>query len=64
MKNEVVGRPAFSESFKELMQQIENRDAAKQMSYEELLSLRKTIDDEIIRRKVVNHIQKLASQLE
>lgn len=64
MKNEVVGRPAFSESFKELMQKIENRDTAKQMSYEELLSLRKTIEDEIIRRKVVNHIQMLASQLE
>lgn len=64
MKNEVAGGQVFSESFKELMQKIENRDAAKQMSYEELLSLRKTIDDEIIRRKVVNHIQMLASQLE
>ena len=64
MKNEVAGGPTFSESFKELMQKIGNRDAAKQMSYEELLSLRKTIEDEIIRRKVVNHIQMLASQLE
>ena len=63
MKNEVAGGTAFSENFKELMQRIENRDTVKQMSYEELESLRKAIDDEVIRRKVVNNIQMLASQL-
>lgn len=63
MKDEVAGGPAFSEKFKELMQRIENRDAGKQMSYEELRDLRRAIDEEVIRRKVVEHIQILANQL-
>lgn len=63
MKNEVAGGPAFSEKFKELMQKIENRDTTKQMSDEELRDLKKAIDEEIIRRKVVEHIQVLANQL-
>lgn len=63
MKDEVAGRPAFSEKFKELMQRIESRNATKQMSDEELRDLRKAIDEEIIRRKVVEHIQVLANQL-
>lgn len=63
MKNEVTGGPAFSEKFKELMQEIENRDMTKQMSDEELKNLRRTIDDEMIRREVVRHIQILANQL-
>lgn len=63
MKDEVAGRPAFSEKFKELMQRIENRDTTKQMSDEELRDLRKAIDEEVIRRKVVEHIQILANQL-
>lgn len=63
MKDEVTGGPAFSEKFKELMQRIENRDTTKQMSNEELRDLRKKIDEEIIRRKVVEHIQILANQL-
>lgn len=63
MKDEVAGGPAFSEKFKELMQKIENRDATKQMSDEELRNLRKAIDEEVIRRKVVEHIQILANQL-
>lgn len=63
MKNEVTGGPAFSEKFKELIQEIENRDMTKQMSDEELKDLRKTIDDEMIRREVVRHIQILANQL-
>lgn len=63
MKDEVAGGPAFSEKFKELMQKIESRDATKQMSDEELKNLKKAIDNEMIRRKVVEHIQILANQL-
>lgn len=63
MEKEVAGGPAFSEKFKELMQKIENRDMTKQMSDEELKNLRRAIDDEMIRRGVVKHIQILANQL-
>ena len=63
MKDEVAGGPAFSKEFEKLMQRIENRDAGKQMSYEELRDLRRAIDEEVIRRKVVEHIQILANQL-
>lgn len=63
MKDEVAGGPAFSEKFKELMQKIENRDTTKQMSDKELRDLRRAIDEEVIRRKVVEHIQILANQL-
>lgn len=63
MKDEVAGGPAFSEKFKELMQKIENRDTTKQMSDTELRNLKRAIDEEIIRRKVVEHIQVLANQL-
>lgn len=63
MKEEIAGGPAFSEKFKELMQKIENRDTTKQMSDEELRDLRRAIDEEVIRRKVVEHIQILANQL-
>ena len=63
MKDKVAGGPAFSEKFKELMQKIESRDTAKQMSDEELKNLKRAIDDEMIRREVVRHIQILANQL-
>lgn len=63
MKNEVAGGPAFSEKFQKLMQRIENRDTTKQMSDEELRDLRRAIDEEVIRRKVVEHIQILANQI-
>ena len=63
MKDEVAGGPAFSKEFEKLMQRIESRDATKQMSDEELKNLKKTIDDEMIRREVVRHIQILANQL-
>lgn len=63
MKDEVAGGPAFSEQFKELMQRIENRDMTKQMSDKELRDLKRAIDEEVIRRKVVEHIQILANQL-
>lgn len=53
----------MEEKFKELMQKIESRDAAKQMSDEELKNLKRAIDDEMIRREVVRHIQILANQL-
>lgn len=61
MKDEVAGGPAFSEKLKELMQETVNRDTTKQMSDEELKNLKKTIDDEMIRREVVKHIQALAN---
>lgn len=63
MKEEVAGGPAFSKEFEKLIQRIESRNAVKQMSDEELSNLRKTIDDEMIRRKVVRRIQILADQL-
>lgn len=63
MKDEVTGETAFSEKFKELMQRIENRDTTKQMSDKELRDLRRAIDEEVIRRKVVEHIQILANQI-
>ena len=63
MKDEAAGQPNFSEKFKELMQRIENRDITKQMSDKELRDLKKAIDEEVIRRKVVEHIQILANQL-
>ena len=63
MKNEVAGEPNFSEKFKELMRRIENRDAIKQMSNDELRELKKAIDEETIRRRVVEYIQALANQL-
>ena len=63
MKNEIAGGPAFSEKFKELMQRIENRNTTKQMPDAELRDLKRAIDEEIIRRKVVEHIQTLANQL-
>lgn len=63
MKNEVAGRPAFSSEFEKLMQRIESRDTAKRMSDAELRDLKRAIDEEIIRRKVVEHIQVLANQL-
>ena len=63
MKSEIAGGPAFSEKFEELMLGIENQDIAKRMSDKELINLKKAIDDEIIRRKVVERIQILADQL-
>lgn len=63
MKDEVAGGPAFSEKFKELLERIESREAAKKMSDEELRDLKKAIDDEIIRREVVKRIYVLAEQL-
>ena len=63
MNNEIVKEPAFSKEFEKLMQRIENRDTTKQMSDAELRELKKAIDKEIIRRKVVERIQILANQL-
>lgn len=63
MNNEIAGGPAFSKEFEKLMQRIESRDATKQMSDEELKILKRAIDDEMIRREVVRHIQILANQL-
>lgn len=63
MKNEIAGGPAFSTEFGKLTQRLENRDATKQMSDAELRDLKRAIDEEIIRRKVVEHIQILANQL-
>lgn len=63
MKDEVAREPAFSKEFEKLMQRIESRDTAKQMSDEELKNLKRVIDDEMIRREVVRHIQILANQL-
>ena len=63
MKDEVAGGPAFSKEFEKLMQRIENRDTTKQMSDEELRDLKRAIDEEAIRRKVVERIQILTNQL-
>jgi hypothetical protein len=63
METKVAEGPAFSEKFEELILGIENQDIAKRMSNKELIDLKKAIDDEIIRRKVVERIQILADQL-
>lgn len=63
METKAAREPAFSKEFEELMQRIESRDAAKKMSDEELKNLKRAIDDEMIRRKVIEHIQVLANQL-
>ncbi len=63
MNKEIAGGPAYSKEFSSLMEKLKNRDTAKQMSDEELHSLRTAIDDEMIRREVVRHIQILANQL-
>ena len=63
METKVEKKPDFSKKFEELMQRIENRDATKQMSDKELRDLRRAIDEEVIRRKVVEHIQILANQI-
>lgn len=63
METKVEKKPDFSKKFEELMQRIENRDATKQMSDKELRDLKRAIDEEVIRRKVMEHIQVLANQL-
>lgn len=63
MKDEVAKKSVFSEKFEELMQRMRSRDVTKQMSNEELRDLKRAIDEELIRRKVVEHIQILANQL-
>lgn len=63
MKDEVAEGSAFSKEFEKLMQRIESRDTTKRMSDEELRDLRRAIDEEVIRRKVVEHIQILANHL-
>lgn len=55
--------PTFSEELKELMQKIENRNTAKRMSNDELSSLRKAIDDEMVQREAVKLIQDIANRL-
>lgn len=63
MRNEIAKEPAFSKQFEELIRRIEERDTVKQMSNDELKSLKRAIDNEMIRREVVKHIQILANQL-
>ena len=63
MNKEIAEGPAYSKEFNGLIERLKNRDTAKQMSDEELYSLRTAIDDEMIRREVVRHIQILANQL-
>nr|DAU11783.1 MAG TPA: hypothetical protein [Microviridae sp.] len=63
MNNELAKEPGFSKKFEELRQRIESRDTTKQMSNDELKNLKRAIDDEMIRREVVRHIQILANQL-
>ena len=63
METKVEKKPDFSKKFEELIQRIENRDATKQMSDKELRDLKRAIDEEVIRRKVVEHIQILANHL-
>lgn len=63
MDNKIAGEPAYSKEFCSLLERLDYRDTAKQMSNEELHDLRTAIDDEIIRREVIRHIQTLADQL-
>lgn len=63
MSKEIAGGPAYSEEFNALLDKVNNRETTKQMSDTELHCLRTAIDDEMIRREVVKHIQLLANQL-
>lgn len=63
MNKEIAGEPAYSKEFSGLIRRLKNRDTAKQMSDEELHDLRTAIDDEMIRREVVRHIQMLANRI-
>ncbi len=63
MNKEIAGGPAYSKEFNALLDKVSNREMAKQMSDTELHCLRTAIDDEMIRREVVRHIQILANQL-
>lgn len=63
MNTEINEKPVYSKEFIRLIERLKNRDTTKQMSDEELHSLRKAINDEMIRREVVKHIQMLANQL-
>lgn len=63
MEKETTEGLAVSVKIKKLIQKIEDRDTTRKMSDEELRSLRRAIDDEVIRRKVVEHILILAEQL-
>lgn len=63
MNKEIAGEPAYSKEFNALLDKVNNREATKQMSDTELRCLRTVIDDEMIRRGVVRHIQTLANQL-
>lgn len=63
MNKEIAGGPAYSEEFNALAERIKSRETAKQMSDGELHCLRTAIDDEMIRREVIRHIQILADQL-
>lgn len=62
MKDKITGRPDFLKELEKLMQKIENRDKVRQMSDKELRDLKRTIDEEMIRRKVMEHIQMLTNQ--
>lgn len=63
MDKEIAGKPAYSEEFNTLMERVKTRETTKQMADTELHCLRTAIDDEMIRREVVRHIQTLANQL-
>ena len=63
MDEKIAGNPAYSNEFKSLMERLKNRDMAKQLRDEELRDLRTAIDDEMVRREVVRHIQTLANQI-
>lgn len=63
MNKEIAGEPAYSKEFCSLLERLDYRETAKQMSDDELDSLRTAIDNEMIRREVIRHIQTLADQL-
>lgn len=63
MDKENAGKPTYSDVYNSLMEKLKNRDMARQLWDEELRSLKTAIDDEMIRREVVKHIQVLANQL-
>ena len=57
------GATTYSTEFSSLMERLENREEAKKMSDQELHILREAINNELVRREVVRHIQTLANQI-
>lgn len=62
MNDKTAGAPVYSKEFDRLMERLKNREETKKMSDQELHDIGEAVTNEIVRRKVVKHIQMLADQ--